>query len=111
MNDLEIIREAFVNATTEFNECKSYCLANSSICAWSVLWVLRDQMEAARKKFISATKNALRKRQFKPTAQELENNKVFMDAFFNEASKNPDLENLFFLSPYQALETYYDAIH
>lgn len=111
MENLEIIREAFVKASIEFNECKNYCMANSSICAWNVLWLLRDQMEQARNKFISATKNALRKRCFKPTYEELENNKTFMEAFFNEASKNPDLENLFFISPDQALYTYYDEIH
>lgn len=110
MNDLETIKAAYMASIQEFESCKTYCLANSAICAWSVLWLLRDNMEELKVKFISATRNALRKSSFKPTADELEQDKEFMNKFYKAADADDALCTAYFFNPETTLEKYYDLI-
>lgn len=109
--ELSAVREAYVLATAEFENCKSYCIGHASICAWSVLWTLRDQMIAAQIKFYTATKAALKRVHKKPDVKSLEQDETFMTAFYTACDNNKDLEDLYFLSPEQAIITYYNTLN
>lgn len=108
MDELNTIKAAYIAAVSEFNVCKNYCIANSAICAWSVLWMLRDEVIELQAKLYNATRKMVRTKNNKLTAEEIEKDTSFMDAFYKAADADESLCAAYFLNPETTIEKYYD---